>query len=344
MTAAHSYPPKSWQRPSTHYVSLLRDPWYRQLLRLFDGFQYATSTFWRERGTLAAPLPITTGAISSPMGLGSDSSPVRVEIQGIQTYLADSQQFALELMCRLSGTGAYYVMPSFRGEANDERHLGQFLHSEAELPCDLAAVQRTVEDYLRALARFFLAEFSTEVADTAGSLLHIEQMANHTSPFPTVRFTEAIELLKAYPGAIRQEPTAAWRTISPVGERALLRNHGPFLWVTHYDELAVPFYQAVELEQASHRVARNADLLFGIGETVGAGERHASATELRESIARHRLSEAPYEWYIRMREEMPMITAGFGMGVERYLLWLLAQDDIRDMMILVRENGVAVLP
>lgn len=45
-------------------------------------------------------LPITTGSISSPMGLGSDSIPVKIQLGGRDTYLADSMQFALEYGCR----------------------------------------------------------------------------------------------------------------------------------------------------------------------------------------------------------------------------------------------------
>ena len=337
-------PPRSWSLPDTHYLRLLHDSWYSLLLRLFDGFQYATSAFWRERGVLAAALPITTGAVSSPMGLGSDSSPVRIEIQGISTYLADSQQFALELMCRLAKTGCYYIMPSFRGEANDERHLGQFVHSEAELSGDLANIQKTVEDYLRSLARFFLKEFAADIAAAAGTTAHVETLAMTSRPFQSIRFAEAVTILGDYADGITVDADGTWRTLSSAGERELLRRLGQFTWVTHFDELAVPFYQAVEDDGTGRQVARNADLLFGIGETVGAGERHVTGMAVRDAIQRHGLSQHAYEWYITMRDKTPMLTSGFGMGVERFLLWLLDHNDVRDMMMLVRSNGVSILP
>jgi asparaginyl-tRNA synthetase len=107
---------------------MLEDPWYRMLLELFDAFAHATAAYWRERGLMHAPVPLTTGSISSPMGMGSDSAPLSVDVAGQRTYLADSQQFALEALCRLSARGCWYVMESFRAEPNDPRHLGQFLH------------------------------------------------------------------------------------------------------------------------------------------------------------------------------------------------------------------------
>ena len=39
-----------------------------------------------------------------------------------------------------------------------------------------------------------------------------------------------------------------------------------------------------------------------------------------------------------------MVTSGFGMGIERFLAWVLRHDDIRDMQILPRVNGKAVIP
>lgn len=38
-------------------------------------------------------LPVTTGAISSPMGLDSDSLPVHIDLFDEKTYLADSMHF-----------------------------------------------------------------------------------------------------------------------------------------------------------------------------------------------------------------------------------------------------------
>ena len=93
-------------------------------------------------------LPITTGSISSPMGLGSDSIPVKIQLGGRDTYLADSMQFALEYGCRFFENGVWYIMPSFRGESEDKRHLSQFYNSEAEICVKLEDDMKLVEEYL----------------------------------------------------------------------------------------------------------------------------------------------------------------------------------------------------
>ncbi len=117
---------------------------------------------------------------------------------------------------------------------------------------------------------------------------------------------------------------------------------GGYVWVTHWDHLAVPFYQA--FADGSQNVALNADLLFGIGETVGAGERHVDEDAVTQALRLHSVDDEPYEWYRVLKREAPMRTSGFGMGVERLLLWVLDHDDIRDLQLLPRSNGQRDIP
>jgi len=296
-------------------------------------------SFWRSRGVKAAYLPLTTGSISSPMGPGSDSTPVGVEVEGVLTYLADSMQFLLEYSCRLSPDGAYYVMPSFRGEAADPTHLCQFYHSEAEIPGNLDAVIKTSQDYIRYLAQAFLRDASDLVERIAGTTDHLHRPLQ--GGFRRVTFDQAVDLLDKDPRYV-QEAFPGCRSLTRAGERRLMDMLGEFTWVTHMDHLSVPFYQACD--ETDPTKAKNGDLLFGIGETVGCGERHTTPQGVRAALAEHAVDEDAYAWYIRMRELTPMLTSGFGMGVERFLLWVLQHDDIRDLPTVLRFNGQQINP
>jgi asparaginyl-tRNA synthetase len=202
-------PPAVWRRRADRHLVVPRSAWYRLIVELHDLITVGTVEFWHRRGAKAMQLPVTTGAVSSPMGLGSDSQPVGVTIDGHETYLADSMQFLLEYGLRLSPEGCYYLMPSFRGESPDATHLSQFVHSEAELPCDLAGVQRSVESYLRFLVKRMLEEAGAELASVVADLSHLERMADHDGPFASVTFDEADGIL----GGDEQFVTrhASWR-------------------------------------------------------------------------------------------------------------------------------------
>jgi asparaginase like protein 1-like protein len=322
----------AWKHLEGHHLLSLGNEWYSNLAELQSRFAELTSEFWRENDGLQIMLPLTTGAISSPMGLGSDSSPVKFELEGLPTYLADSMQFMLEYGCRLTEKATYYIMPSFRGEAVDQSHLSQFFHSEAEIIGGLDDVMAVVEKYVRHLGAGFLESHEEVIVRITGGAEHIRAMLDAPT-FRKITFAEAVEIL----GGFGVKKGEGWRTLTREGEQRLMQELGEFIWLTKWDHLAVPFYQAFADGPGSPSL--NGDLLFGIGEVVGAGERHQTAWDAVTALNLHKVEIAPYQWYLDMRDREPLRTAGFGMGIERFFLWLLQHDDIRDMQLIPRENG-----
>ena len=335
--------PNIWKNRETHYIEVLNSPWYKLLVKLQNLLTVETMNFFEQKNIITMHLPVTTGSISSPMGRGSDSTPVKVELQGIETYLADSMQFLLEYGCRLNKDGVYYVMPSFRGEKADERHLCQFYHSEAEIPGKLEDAMQIVEDYIKHLSSKIIEKLGDELIASIGDISHIESIAKFEGSFPKVTFDEAEQkLLTLHPNDINEyiEYNDGWRNITKKAEQEIIKIYGGIVWITNYDELAVPFYQQVDKNIKG--TTRNADLLMGIGETVGCGERHFDYESLKKSLDKHQVNQSEYEWYINMKKIYPIQTSGFGMGTERFLLWVLKGKDIRNMQICLRFNGEKV--
>jgi asparaginyl-tRNA synthetase len=329
-------PPKSWDNPKKHFSTLLRSEWYNNLALIQDKIVTSTIRFYSQKGYQFMMFPLTTGTISSPMGLGSDSQPVKIELEGIETYLADSMQFFLEVGVRLNNKGVYYIAPSFRGEKADSRHLCQFYHSEAEIVGNLEDVMNLVEEYIIFLTESFYQDINLNniINNTAGGTEHLSNLlALKGKQFPRITMKEAIDIL-----AVNNEcftEIDGFKTINSQGEKLLIKKFNGFVWLTHFNHMIVPFYQSED----SDGTARCADLLFGMGETVGSGERHFDGNAVRKALKMHNISEKEYDWYIKLKNSSKIQTAGFGMGVERYIAWLLNQDDIRDMQLLPRFNG-----
>ena len=103
----------------------------------------------------------------------------------------------------------------------------------------------------------------------------------------------------------------------------------------------VPFYQA---KQKDGKSAYAADLLAGIGEILGCGQRVLSVKELDESLKAHKVNSKEYIWYRKMREIKQIQTSGFGLGIERFILWVLKHNDIRDCTILLRDHNNITTP
>lgn len=329
----------SWESGPTRFLDILDSPLTKALVDVQDHITFYTAQFWHDRGVKSVHLPVTTDSVSSPMGLGSDSEPVLIELYGQPTYLADSMQFLLEYGCRLSPEGAWYLMPSFRGESVDSTHLNQFFHSEAEIPGDLSDVIAVVEEYVNFLGRTALERLGETIKSIAGTTQHVEDFVA-AKKFKQMTLDEACSYLQDAPEFVRDE--GRWKTLTRAGEQKLIRAFGPAVWVSHSDALSVPFYQADAADHPGKTL--NADLLFGLGEIAGCGQRHENRDQVLAALAAREVNPEHYDWYIRMKEARPMLTSGFGLGVERWVMWLLQLDDIRDVSLVPRVNGVSLQP
>ncbi|WP_218183328.1 amino acid--tRNA ligase-related protein [Streptomyces sp. PKU-EA00015] len=325
-------PPNAWGNEPGEFLKALNSPWYKLVADLQDLIHRTTAEYATSRGLKALYLPLTVRTITCPTGLGSDSEPVPVTVNGVDTYLPDSNQFMLEYGMRLAPGGCYNIMPSFRGEEPDTTHLNQYSHSEAEIPGGIDELIDYVEGYVKALAGAALEAYGDRIAAAAGDTSHLSRMAEYKGHFPRITFEEAVSLLEGEEGCVRDEGT--WRTLTRRGEHKLMEMVNEFMWVTHFDHLSVPFYQAFGDEE--QRTAANADLFFGMGEVVGSGERHSDAEQIRKALVMHQVPERDYAWYAEMKQELPMRTSGFGMGLERFLMWVLNHDDIRDIPLVSR--------
>jgi len=348
--------PKLWRQPDTFATAALQSPWYSAMFALQSSLFHASIDFFRQPGLdyRYLTVPLTTGSISSPMGLGSDSQPVAVRLHGEDTYLADSQQFLLEFALRLQDGlhGAYYVGTSCRGEDPDATHLNQFCHVECELLGGLDEGMRVANRYVAYLTRALLTSCRREIEAIAGSTAHMEDLlalySREGEGFPVVTLEEALALpeiggdASCWAYAVEGRPELG-RTLTRRGEQALMRRHGGACWLTEMDHLSVPFYQAY-VDGSSKKKGRCGDLLLGLGEVLGCGNRHETAGQALEALAHHGVDPKEYEWYVDMRRLKALNTTGWGIGTERFLCWVLQHDDVRDVQLLPRLKGVNCAP
>lgn len=353
-------PVGTWNNGMGHFKYAINTPWYWAMFQLWNGFFNSTVNYYQaEMGYAYALTPVTTDCISSPMGLGSDSLPVSVDLHGQKTYLADSMQFTLEYLLRFDRTipGAYYISPSFRGDDPDSTHLNQFFHAECEIRGGMDQMIAVAEGYVYALTKSLFEKHRTIIERTAGTTQHIEEFLARFAggaPFPRITLDRAIEQMPTDPAG-QSTPYWEWvadhhpelgRKLTRKGERFLIEQHGRdsgAVWLTEMHHLSTPFYQAY-VAGSGRAKAKAADLLMGQGETAGMGERHATAEEVNEALDHHRVDRGSYRWYTEIRIAEPLRTSGWGLGAERYLCWLLRHGDVRDLHLIPRLKGEVSLP
>lgn len=323
--------PHMWRNESYCFETVLKDDWFSTVAMVESDIAVATYKYFEENHVAPVLMPVTCSSVSSPIGLGSDSVPVSVYLWENKVYLADSMQFQLEFELRKGFDSVGYIMPSFRGELADERHLNEFFHIEAELRIDFDDCRKFVQGLLKYITGYLLSRHEDRIRKYAGSVDHCRVLLN-LQDFNIVKFQETPLILE------NDEECFSWLDETPIGltrkgEQLLLEKLGDFIWVVDLPAFGVPFYQK---DNDDGNTCNCGDLLFGIGEVVGAGQRHEDATSLINALIDRQVNPSEYEWYIEMKRISPLVSSGFGIGVERYLLWLFQHDDIRDLQVFMR--------
>ena len=341
--------------PEKHVEHLIQSEYYHLLIQYRHGLKQILDYYFTYMlNSVGVDLFMLTPSISSPMGPGSDSEPLPIPFGKYKSFLVDSSQFGFEPLLMNGIKSVHCYLPSMRGEDPDERHLNQFYHCEAEMKCDLQEIKKEVENAVRFLARKLLLMDSiiSYISEDVGATRSALQSIIECKQFPSITFDDAVDILEknGYESFVNR--TEHGKDISANGEKELMRVLGYEVpvWITHFDRDRVPFYQKVDPNNPEKVL--NADLLFPplkeggfCGEIIGAGQRQDDMREMVESLRRQGIAENSYEWYIALRGHASYEqTSGFGMGVERFLAWILCKRSIRDVSLYPRLKNVKTYP
>ncbi len=82
------------------------------------------------------------------------------------------------------------------------------------------------------------------------------------------------------------------------------------------------------------------DLLVpGVGEIVGGSQREDDMEKLQQQIKDKKIETESIQWYLDLRKYGYASSAGFGLGFERLIMYILGLDNIRDAIPFPRYEG-----
>ena len=260
---------------------------------------------------------------------------------GVKAGLSVSGQLEGEVAATALGK-IYTFGPSFRAEnSNTTRHLAEFWHVEPEIAfAELPDVIEVAEEMLKYLIRAVLKECSDELKffDSfveKGLIEKLEHVAS--SDFAICNYTEAVEILKKENDKF-QFPVEWGNDLQSEHEKYLTEVvfKRP-VFVTNYPKEIKSFYMK---QNADGKTVAATDLLVpGIGEIIGGSEREADYDKLVEAMKARNMDMSAYKQYLDLRLFGSVPHGGFGLGFERFVMYVTGMENIRDVMLFPRWVG-----
>jgi asparaginyl-tRNA synthetase len=269
-------------------------------------------------------VPIIVGA-----AVEGGSTLFQLDYFGAPAYLTQSWQFYGEAYINSVGK-CYTLAPSFRAEkSRTRRHLTEYWHLEAEMPfCDIECLMRNEEELIAHVCQGLAKDMQVELKELGRNP---DDLAKVKAPFPRVSYTDAIEILK------KDGVNIKWGDdIGADEERVLTQHYEVPFFLTHFPTAIKPFYH--KQDPRDPKLTLSVDMLApeGYGEIIGSGQRIEDYDELIRRINEQGLNPKDYQWYADMRKWGSVPHAGFGLGIERLIMWTCKLEHVRDAIAFPR--------
>ncbi len=311
------------------------------VFRLRSVLSMAIHEFFQNQGFVYVHTPIITG--NDAEGAGESFSVTtrsddkyEEDFFGKHASLTVSGQLHVEAFA-MAFRDVYTFGPTFRAEnSNTTRHASEFWMIEPEIAfADLEDDMDLIEDMIKFCINYVLENAPEEMKFFA-SVIDKECIDRITkvrdSEFKRLPYTQAVELLeKAVAEGVKFENKVEWgMDMNSEHERYICENiiNGP-VFITDYPKDIKAFY--MRMNDDNKTVAACDLLVPGVGELVGGSQR-----EERYDVLENRMKEMDIEidalaWYMDLRKYGGCKHAGFGLGFDRFLMYITGMTNIRDV-------------
>ncbi|MCK0205970.1 asparagine--tRNA ligase [Ornithobacterium rhinotracheale] len=337
------------------------------IMRVRHALMFAIHDYFNQKGFFYVNTPIITGSDAEGAGemftvtnftLGEEprneegAVDFKEDFFGKKTNLTVSGQ--LEAETAAMGLGKVYTFgPTFRAEnSNTSRHLAEFWMIEPEVAFnDLDDNMDLAEDFMKYVIKYaldhcqedlkFLDERYQKTQEEKpkneraelGLIERLEYVLNNK--FVRLSYTEAIEILK------KSKPNQKKKFKYLIEEWGadLQSEHERYLVEKHFKSPVILFDYPAKIKAFYMRLnddketVRAMDVLFpSIGEIIGGSQREERLDVLKEKMQKMGVSEEELWWYLDTRRFGTVPHSGFGLGLERLVLFVTGMSNIRDVI------------
>ncbi len=306
---------------------------FRAVMRVRSTLSQEIHAFFAKKDFLLMASPI----ITSNDGEGAGEAFVvddetKSEFFGKKATLGVTGQLHAEAYAQGFG-GVYTYAPTFRAEqSHTQRHAAEFWMVESEVAFfDLPKIISLADSMLKTIIKNtieksekefeFLEELNPGLKDKLKNVIEKDLLV--------LDYKDAIKELEKVKDQFENKNIEFGMDLNSEHEKYLAEEFANSLVaVTNYPKEIKSFY--MHQNDDGITVAAFDVLAPGIGEIIGGSQREMEITKLEERINELNIDKEDLQWYLDLRKFGGHESSGFGLGLERLVMYITGMDNIRD--------------
>ncbi len=326
----------------------MRTNLFNAVFRVRSLVSFAIHQFFNERNFVYVHTPIITGSdaegagqmfqvstLDYPTLLTKNEKTIDYsrDFFGKQTNLTVSGQLQVETYA-MAFRNVYTFGPTFRAEnSNTQRHASEFWMVEPEIAfADINDDMALAESMVKYVISYVMEKAPEEIEffdafvekGLKSKLLNVLQ-----SKFKTVTHHDAIEILINSKESFENAPKQG-EDLATEHEKYLVKYFNGPVFVIDWPKEIKAFYMRLNDDQKT--VAAMDLLVPGAGELIGGSQREERLDYLEKRMEEMHVSKEEMWWYLDLRKYGGCPHAGFGLGLERMVMYVTGVDNIRDVI------------
>ena len=322
---------------------------FSAVFRVRSLLSYAIHRFFQEKDFVYVHTPIITGSDAEGAGemfnvttIDPNKAPLKddktvdysQDFFGKNTHLTVSGQLEGETYA-LALRNIYTFGPTFRSEnSNTVKHAAEFWMIEPEMSfADLSDCLDIAEEMIKYCISYILEKAPEEIEFFDKFIAPgLKEKLNTTleKPFARITYTDAIKELEKNNDNF--EYKVSWGAdIQTEHERYISEKiFGRPTFITNYPAEIKAFY--MKQNDDGKTVAASDLVVPGIGELIGGSQREDDYTKLKTKMDSLNMNPEEYWWYMDLRKYGSVPHSGFGIGFERFMMYVTGMLNIRDVI------------